>query len=137
METLSKTNAVDWEAGTCINLEPALRMGDELGGHLLSGHVDGLARVISSTSEADSLRLVFEVPGEFGVFIAPKGSIAVDGVSLTINGVDDLRFDVNLIPHTRMCTTLSTLAVGGKVNIEVDMIARYLERQIRNRKIDP
>lgn len=128
METLSKTNAVHWHQGTPVNLEPALRMGDELGGHLLSGHVDGVARVVSRMKEQDSVRYVFEIPKEFRAFIVPKGSIAINGVSLTVNEVDDVRFDVNIIPHTQQKTTLSALAAGDEVNFEIDMIARYIQR---------
>jgi len=130
METLSKTTAVHWREGTSVNLEPALRMGDELGGHLLSGHVDGLARVVSRGSEKDSLHLVLEIPKSFGKFIAAKGSIALDGVSLTINHVQDIRFDVNIIPHTQNMTTLAERQVGDEVNFEIDMMARYIERMI-------
>lgn len=130
LETLSKTTAVHWHKDTRLNLEPALRAGDELGGHMVSGHVDGLARVISRKSEGDSLRYVLEVPKSFGKYLAPKGSITLDGVSLTINQVQDVRFDVNIIPHTQHMTTWDERAVGDEVNFEVDMIARYIERMI-------
>lgn len=133
METLSKTTAIHWYAGGRINLEPALKMGDELGGHLLSGHVDGLARVIDRGMQADSLRLIFEVPQAFAKYMAPKGSVAIDGVSLTVNDVDQTRFGVNIIPHTQKWTTLSGLGIGSEVNFEVDMIARYAERMLGNR----
>ncbi len=128
LETLSKTTAIHWHVGSNINLEPALRMGDELGGHLVSGHIDGLARVTDRGVAGDSLRYLFEVPGEFAKFIAPKGSIAIDGVSLTVNDVDNTRFGVNIIPHTRQVTTLEAYEIGQEVNFEVDMIARYIER---------
>lgn len=128
METLSNTTAIHWHAGSHINLEPALRIGDELGGHLVSGHVDGLARVVDRGIAGDSLRYLFEVPDEFARFIAPKGSIAIDGVSLTVNDVDGVRFGVNIIPHTQHITTLKAHGIGQEVNFEVDMIARYIER---------
>lgn len=133
METLSKTSAVHWKTGQRINLEPALRMGDELGGHLLSGHVDGVARVVSRSGEGDSLRLQFEVPGQFARFLAPKGSAAIDGVSLTVNDVDGARFGVNIIPHTQDMTTLASLNPGDEANFEVDMIARYVARMTEAR----
>jgi riboflavin synthase len=129
-ETLSKTTAIHWHEGVHINLEPALRMGDELGGHLVSGHIDGLARIIEKTPVDDSLRLVFEIPKAFAKFIAPKGSIAIDGISLTINQVDDIRFSINIIPHTQLITTLASYAVGDEANFEIDMIARYVERMM-------
>ncbi len=127
-ETLSKTKLGDWAEGTLVNLERAARLGDELGGHIVSGHVDGLGQVISITPEGGSHRIVVEAPPPFHRFIAPKGSITVDGVSLTVNGVQDRRFDLNIIPHTWDATTLGTLSVGDKVNLEIDMLARYLAR---------
>jgi len=127
-ETLSKTTALHWRTGTRINLEPALRMGDELGGHLVSGHIDGVARLKDKQKEGDSWRYLFEAPHEFAKFIAPKGSITLDGVSLTINEVKGAQFGVNLIPHTLSETALGTLEPGGEVNFEVDMMVRYVER---------
>jgi riboflavin synthase len=130
-ETLDKTTLKNWQAGTRTNLEPALRMGDELGGHLVSGHVDGVAGVTAVTSEKDSIRIEFEAPKALARFLAPKGSAVIEGVSLTINQVEGNRFGVNLIPHTQQATTLGNLKVGDQVNFEVDMIARYLDRLLQ------
>lgn len=127
-ETLSKTKLGTWVEGTLVNLERAAKLGDELGGHIVSGHVDGLGTVISITPEGGSHRIIVEAPSPLHRFIAPKGSITVDGVSLTVNGVQDRRFDLNIIPHTWDATTLGTLSVGDKVNLEIDMLARYLAR---------
>jgi len=127
-ETLSKTKLGDWAENTRVNLERAARLGDELGGHIVSGHVDGLGEVVSITPEGGSHRIVIEVPAPLHRFIAPKGSITVDGVSLTVNGVQERRFDLNIIPHTWDATTLGGLSVGDKVNLEIDMLARYLAR---------
>ena len=127
-ETLSKTKLGDWAEGTRVNLERAARLGDELGGHIVSGHVDGLGEVISITPEGGSHRIVIEAPAPLHRFIASKGSITVDGVSLTVNGVQERRFDLNIIPHTWDATTLGGLSVGDKVNLEIDMLARYLAR---------
>ncbi len=127
-ETLSKTTLGSWKAETPVNFERPLRMGDELGGHIVSGHVDGVAAVIAITPEGDSLRFVFEVPEPLRKFIAAKGSVAIDGVSLTVNEVEDGRFGVNIIPHTREVTTFGSLAVGDTVNLEIDMLARYVAR---------
>jgi riboflavin synthase len=127
-ETLSKTRLGDWAEGTRVNLERAARLGDELGGHIVSGHVDGLGEVISITPEGGSHRIVVEAPAPLHRFIAPKGSITVDGVSLTVNGVQERRFDLNIIPHTWDATTLGGLKVADKVNLEIDMLARYLAR---------
>jgi len=132
-ETLGKTTASTWEAGTRINLERALRMGDELGGHLVSGHVDGLARVIEKKDENESMRFTFEAPPGFASFIAPKGSVALDGISLTVNDVQGTRFGVNIIPHTQKMTTIGERVPGDDVNFEVDMIARYVERMLAHR----
>lgn len=129
-ETLSKTTLGGWKAGTKINLEGSLRLGDELGGHLVSGHVDGLAEIISATPENGSTRWLFELPPELAPFVAPKGSIAINGVSLTVNEVEGLRFGVNIIPHTAEHTNFSTLGAGDRVNVEIDMLARYLARQL-------
>ncbi len=127
-ETLSLTTLGAWSAGTRINLERSLRLGDELGGHLVSGHVDGLGHLENATPEAGSLRLGFSVPPALAPLIARKGSVAVDGVSLTVNGVSDAGFDVNVIPHTAMVTTLGSLRAGDPVNLEIDVLARYVAR---------
>lgn len=127
-ETLSKTTLGEWQVGRRINLERALRMGDELGGHLVSGHVDGLARLESRSIEKESWRLTFRAPDPLARFVAGKGSVALDGVSLTVNEVDGARFGVNIIPHTQTHTTLGLLAPGDAVNMEIDMLARYVAR---------
>jgi riboflavin synthase len=127
-ETLSLTNFGDFAPGTPVNLEPALRAGDALGGHLVSGHVDGVAQVLSLSGDARSTRVVIGVPPPLARYIAPKGSVAVDGVSLTINAVESAAFGVNLIPHTQTVTTLGRLAVGTRVNLEIDQVARYVAR---------
>lgn len=127
-ETLDKTTLGDWQAGMRINLERATRAGDELGGHIVSGHVDGLGRVVEITPEGGSHRLTIEAPEPLHRFIAAKGSITVDGVSLTVNSVDGRSFGLNIIPHTWEATTLGTLEVGDAVNLEIDMLARYLAR---------
>ena len=127
-ETLSKTTLGDWTQGTRINLERALRIGDELGGHIVSGHVDGLGEIVSIRPEGGSQRFRFRVPGELARFIAPKGSVAIDGTSLTVNEVEGNHFGVNIIPHTQAVTTWGTMAVGQRVNIEIDMLARYVAR---------
>ena len=127
-ETLSATTLDNWKEGRRVNLERAARVGDELGGHIVSGHVDGVGEVISVESEGGSHRVRIRVPRPLHRFIAPKGSITVEGVSLTVNEVEDDVFGVNLIPHTWDVTTLGTLRVGSRVNLEIDMLARYLAR---------
>ena len=127
-ETLSKTTMGRWQAGTRINLERSLCIGDELGGHLVSGHVDGVGEAVSSAHEHGSTRWVFRVPTELARFIAVKGSVAVDGVSLTVNEVTDDTFGVNIIPHTASVTSFGALRPGDAVNIEIDMLARYVAR---------
>jgi riboflavin synthase len=127
-ETLSKTTLGTWAPGTRVNLERPLKIGDELGGHIVAGHVDGLGHVVSATPENASTRWVFEVPHMLARYIAPKGSVAVDGVSLTVNEVDGPRFGVNIIPHTAAVTTFGALAPGQAVNIEIDTVARYVAR---------
>jgi riboflavin synthase len=127
-ETLSVTTLGDWREGTEVNLERALRLGDELGGHIVSGHVDGVGEVVSVRPEGASHRIVFEAPAGLARFIASKGSIAVDGVSLTVNEVDGRRFGTNIIPHTLTHTTFHGLAPGRRVNLEIDMLARYVAR---------
>ena len=130
-ETLTCTTLGDWEEGTPVNLEKSLRLGDELGGHLVLGHVDGTARIVERRPEAESVRFVFEAPEKLASFIAPKGSVALDGVSLTVNEVARNRFGVNIIPHTLACTNLGTLQTGQRMNLEVDLIARYVARLLR------
>lgn len=127
-ETLSKTTLGAWVEGQAVNLERAARLGDELGGHIVSGHVDGLGKVLAITPEGGSHRIEIQAPAPLHRYIAPKGSITVDGVSLTVNAVEDRVFGVNIIPHTWEVTTLGRLAVGDQVNLEIDMLARYLAR---------
>lgn len=131
-ETLACTTLGNWQPGQGVNLERALRLGDELGGHIVSGHVDGLARLVDRQPEGDSLRLTFETGGTLGRYIATKGSVAIDGISLTVNTVQDegdtTRFGINIIPHTQTATTLGTLQVGEDCNLEIDMLARYVAR---------
>lgn len=129
-ETIGKTNiaAHGWSVGRRINLERALKIGDELGGHIVSGHVDGVAEVVGLAQEGGSLRLKFRAPGDLGRFIAPKGSVALNGTSLTVNEVERDVFGVNLIPHTQAVTTWGQVALGDKVNLEVDTMARYVAR---------
>ncbi len=127
-ETVSKTNISGWEVGSRINLERALKVGDELGGHIVSGHVDGVADVVATRAEGDSLRVSFRAPDDLARFIAPKGSIALNGTSLTVNEVDGATFGINLIPHTRAVTTWDCVAAGDRVNLEVDTMARYVAR---------
>jgi riboflavin synthase len=127
-ETLSKTTLGGWQTGTRINLERPLKVGDELGGHIVSGHVDGLGEVLAATPDQGSTRWRFRVPGAIARFIAPKGSVAIDGVSLTVNEVEGDTFGVNIIPHTAEVTGFGLLKVGDKVNIEIDTVARYVAR---------
>jgi len=127
-ETVSKTNLGGWTVGRRINLERALKVGDELGGHIVSGHVDGLAEVVATRPEGDSLRVTFRAPHDLAKFIAPKGSICLNGTSLTVNEVDGRDFGINFIPHTQKVTTWGSVAVGDAVNLEVDTMARYVAR---------
>src|SRR5215472_385270 len=127
-ETLSRTTLGGWREGTSVNLERALRLGDELGGHIVSGHVDAVAEIVERRPEGDSLRLAFEVPVAYERAVAPKGSVALDGVSLTVNEVEGRRFGVNIIPHTQVKTTFGEARVGDRVNLEIDMLARYVAR---------
>ena len=127
-ETLSCTTLGRWETGHRVNLERALRVGDELGGHIVSGHVDGLAQVIGVRPEGDSLRVTFRAPAALAGFIAPKGSVALNGTSLTVNAVDGTDFGINFIPHTQQATTWGTVAEGDTVNLEIDTMARYVAR---------
>ena len=130
-ETLACTTIGEWREGTRVNLERPLRFGDELGGHLVSGHVDAVARIVERWPEAESVRFVVEAPEEQMPFVAPKGSVALDGVSLTVNEVSDTRFGVNIIPHTLACTTFGAAEPGQRVNLEIDTIARYVARLAR------
>jgi riboflavin synthase len=136
-ETLDKTTLGGWRTGARINLERPLRMGDELGGHIVSGHVDGIATVVERRPESGSVRFVLELDGDLGRYIAPKGSVALDGVSLTVNEVADgagkTRFGVNIIPHTQENTTFGACQPGMRVNVEVDMLARYVSRLNQSR----
>jgi len=128
-ETTSKTNiGAKWQTGAKINLERALKVGDELGGHIVSGHVDGVATVTAIADEGDSTRVTFEAPRALAKFIAPKGSVALNGTSLTVNGVDGVCFDVNFIPHTKSETTWGHLILGDPINLEIDTLARYVAR---------
>ena len=127
-ETLAKTTLGDWTVGTPVNFERALKLGDELGGHLVSGHVDGVAVIRAIEPEGDSLRFTFEAPEDLAYFIARKGSVTLDGVSLTVNDVDGTSFGVNIIAHTADVTTFGSRQPGDRVNLEIDVIARYLER---------
>ncbi len=127
-ESVARTTLGAWASGTRINLERALRMGDELGGHLVSGHVDGLGHIVSVTPEDGSLRIVVRVPAPLHRFIAEKGSVAIDGISLTVNQVASQEFGVNIIPHTAEHTTLGLRIPGDAVHIEIDMLARYVAR---------
>jgi riboflavin synthase len=129
-ETLSLTTAGQWSPGTPVNLEKALTAGQALGGHYVTGHVDGVGQVVSRHDDARSVRVEFEAPAELARYVARKGSICVDGVSLTVNGVAGNRFDVNLVPHTLGVTILGGFGPGTRVNLEVDIIARYLERLV-------
>jgi len=138
-ETLSRT-AGDWAEGTPLNLERALRVGDELGGHIVTGHVDGVGTVVEVTPEGDSTRIVIEAPAALAPYIAAKGSVALDGVSLTVNEVSDLhgggvRFGINVIPHTSEMTTFGGIVPGRQLNIEIDVLARYLGRMEQLRHV--
>lgn len=127
-ETMSKTTAGLWKIGDGVNLERPLHVGDELGGHIVTGHVDGTAVIVDAASEGESMRMTFEVPASLARFIAPKGSIALDGVSLTVNEANGTRFGVNVIPHTLGATTFGRSHQGDHVNVEVDVLARYVAR---------
>lgn len=127
-ETVSKTNLSDWVVGRTVNLERALKVGDELGGHIVSGHVDGVARIVKMLEEGDSTRVTLTVPEALARFIAPKGSVALNGTSLTVNEVDGCNFGINFIPHTKKVTTWGRAAVGDAVNLEIDTLARYVAR---------
>ncbi|WP_439611190.1 riboflavin synthase [Reyranella sp.] len=133
-ESLDKTHLGDWRVGSRLNLELSLKLGDELGGHLVYGHVDGVGRIVSMTPEGGSVRFVFEAPPELARFVAAKGSVAIDGISLTVNEVDGNCFGVNVISHTQVVTTLGQARVGQRVNLEVDMLARYVARLLEHQK---
>ncbi len=127
-ESVSKTNIGDWAEGYRINLERALKVGDELGGHIVSGHVDGVATITAMLDEGDSTRITFDAPESLARFIAPKGSVALNGTSLTVNEVDGTTFGVNLIPHTKEVTTWGQSKTGDRINLEIDTLARYVAR---------
>ena len=127
-ETVSKTNLSAWALGKRVNLERALRVGDELGGHIVSGHVDGVAEVVSVEDEGDSTRVQLRAPDDLARFIAPKGSVALNGTSLTVNELQGAVFGINFIPHTKDVTTWGEVAVGDAVNLEIDTLARYVAR---------
>ena len=136
-ETISRTSAGLWQEGARLNLERSLRLGDELGGHIVTGHVDAVGTVVSAEPDGDSLRVEIEVPRALGAMIAPKGSVTLDGVSLTVNTVEDARestrLSINVIPHTASATTLGNLRPGQQLNVEVDVLARYLDRMLAAR----
>jgi riboflavin synthase len=132
-ETLACTTLQEWRSGELVNLEKALMPQSRLGGHIVSGHVDGIAELVSRKADARSERLVFRVPHELARYIAHKGSVCLDGVSLTVNEVDGDTFGVNIIPHTAECTTMHLYKAGRKVNLEVDVISRYLERLLQGK----
>jgi len=127
-ETKARSTVGSWRVGTAVNLERSLRLGDELGGHMVAGHVDGMGRLVERREEGGSVRMVFEAPESLASGIASKGSVAVDGISLTVNEVTATRFGVNIIPHTQAVTTLGGLQPGDPVNLEIDLIARYVAR---------
>jgi riboflavin synthase len=130
-ETLSKTTLGSWKAGDSVNLERPMRVGDEFGGHIVTGHVDAVAEIVSVKPEGESVRMIFEVPKKLSKLVAPKGSVALDGVSLTVNDVDGSRFGVNIIPHTQQVTTFGRAKPGGHVNFEADLMARYVARLVQ------
>ncbi len=127
-ETVSKTNLGDWVEGKKVNLERALKVGDELGGHIVSGHVDGVAELVAMKDEGDSTRFTFRAPEALAKFIAPKGSVALNGTSLTVNEVEGCEFGINIIPHTKEVTTWGQAKVGDAINLEIDTLARYVAR---------
>lgn len=127
-ETVSKTNLDSWGVGKRVNLERALKVGDELGGHIVSGHVDGVAEVVAVKDEGDSTRVTLRAPADLARFIAPKGSVALNGTSLTVNDVEGCDFGINFIPHTKEVTTWGDVTVGDRVNLEIDTLARYVAR---------
>ncbi len=130
-ETLAHTTLGNWKAGDPVNLERPLRVGDELGGHIVTGHIDGVAEILRAVPEGESIRMTFQAPAALAQFIALKGSIALDGVSLTVNEVEGGRFGVNIIPHTFQATTFGRAKAGGRVNLEIDLLARYVARLVK------
>jgi riboflavin synthase len=130
-ETLSKTTLGAWKVGETVNLERPMRVGDEFGGHIVTGHIDAVAEIVSVKPEGESVRMVLEVPKKLSKLVAAKGSVALDGVSLTVNDVDGSRFGVNIIPHTQKVTTFGRAKPGVKVNFEVDLMARYVARLVQ------
>jgi|SRR5579863_2951929 len=130
-ETMSRTTLADWHPGHRVNLERPLRLGDELGGHIVAGHVDGVAEVVAIVPEGESRRMTIEIPAPLSRFVAPKGSVALDGVSLTVNEADGARFSINVIPHTLGVTTLGETKIGSRLNFEADLLARYVARLMR------
>jgi riboflavin synthase len=130
-ETLSKTTLGDWKVGDAINLERPMKVGDELGGHIITGHVDGLAEIKRVASEGESIRISLQAPVDLARYIVSKGSVALDGVSLTVNEVDGTKFGVNIIPHTSKVTTFGRQKVGARVNLEIDLLARYVARLVK------
>tara|TARA_B100000029_G_scaffold305959_1_gene298837 strand:+ start:2509 stop:3111 length:603 start_codon:yes stop_codon:yes gene_type:complete len=132
-ETLSKTTLGGWGEGAQVNLERSLKVGDELGGHIVTGHVDGTAEIVSCNPDGDSMRIVFRIGDDLKRFVAPKGSLALDGVSLTVNEVEGNTFGVNVISHTQAATTFGAAAVGDRSNIEIDVLARYVARLAESR----
>lgn len=133
-ESLNKTTLANWKEGHCMNLERAMKVGDEYGGHMVSGHVDARSKVVSVEPVAGSLTLICEAPDDLMFAIAPKGSVTIDGASLTVNTVDRNRFSINIIPHTASVTTLGRLRAGDEINLEIDTIARYVARYMDNIK---
>jgi riboflavin synthase len=127
-ETLACSTLGDWRKGSRVNLEQAMKLGDEMGGHLVLGHVDGIAKLTGRQPDGESVRFTFEAPAELAAYIAPKGSVALDGVSLTVNEVDGMSFGVNIIPHTLSHTVFGDAGPGTRMNLEIDLIARYVER---------
>jgi riboflavin synthase len=132
-ETLARSTLGDWREGSKVNLELSLKLGDEMGGHLVLGHVDGVARIVERRPDGESVRFAFDAPEDLAPFIAPKGSVALDGVSLTVNEVDGTRFGVNIIPHTLSHTNLGAAEPGMRMNLEIDLIARYVGRLLAAR----
>lgn len=130
-ETTDRTTIGDWRVGQRINLERPLRLGDELGGHIVAGHVDGVAKIVGIRLQGDSKRMMVEIPDDLARYVAPKGSVALDGVSLTVNEVEGARFTINVIPHTLGATTLGEADAGTRLNFEADLLARYVSRLIR------
>ncbi len=130
-ETLAKTTLGSWKAGDLVNLERPMRVGDEFGGHIVTGHVDAVAEIVGMAPEGESVRVEFEVPQALSRFVSPKGSVALDGVSLTVNDVAGTRFGVNLIPHTQKVTTFGRARRGTKVNFEIDLLVRYVARLVK------